>query len=148
MNESELSNAIGRWLPGVKLTRPLSLRLRAYLTLIDRTFRQRNLSPSPSQLQVLGTLAAISEGSDEDRDPVAHRVMGLRIGHPEYSRSREGEREELCEFYGVKTLPWGSPHMAGRESELDAHIPADGGRGPYYDHAPAVAARYWIATRA
>lgn len=74
--------------------------------------------------------------------------MGLRVGHPEYSRSREGEREELCDYYGIKTVPWVSRHMPGRESEPEAHIPDDGGMGEYCEHEPARRAREWIASRA
>lgn len=88
---------IGRLLPGVKLTRPLSLRVKAYLSMIRTTFLERNLSPTPRQLQVLGALVAISEGSDDDPDPSACRV----IGNSNVNRPVAGEVDELVRYYGI-----------------------------------------------
>lgn len=55
------------------------------------------------------------------------------------------EVEDLAAAYGIEPVPWVSPYMPGRESELAAHIPDDGGFGEFYDHEPAVAARAFMA---
>lgn len=55
------------------------------------------------------------------------------------------ELADLAAYYGIRPEPWVSPHMPGRESEPAAHIPDNGGRGEFYDDAPAYQARAYAA---
>lgn len=80
--------------PGAVASGPLSLRVRALLSLI-----RRRGTATEAQLATLRHLLAVSAGNAADYDAVAHRKMD---GEPSY-KSADGEVASLCAFYGAAT---------------------------------------------